>query len=128
MDRILKFQYGGREYKMEFPTIGQYMDIETKKMELSKGKLGDLIAARTISSLRTVQCIECISLLQVLCPSILGDIKVLSLEEIDAKDFVSILKLYSETILPWYSTWFKEFNDALIDIQEDSKKIEEENK
>lgn len=113
MDRTKNFSFRGNEYKIEFPTIGQYFDIETDKMLISKNKWGELILAKTVSSFRALQSMECVVVLKNLCPDLFKDFKVSSYSEIDAKDFLDLTKIYLENIQPWYSEWFKEFNEIL---------------
>ena len=110
LTRTLVFDFEGREYEVEFPTVGEYIEIENKKIQISKGFWSELLGARTISSLRSVQIIECISIISVLCPAILEDMKV-DIKNID--------------------NWFKKFNDVMNEtnslIEEVSKEEEIEN-
>lgn len=124
LTRKLFFDFEGREYEIEFPTVGEYIEIENKKIQISKGFWSELLGARTISSLRSVQIIECISIISVLCPAILEDMKV-DIKNIDILDFTKILKLYQDKIQGWYSNWFKNFNDVM---NETNSLIEEVNK
>lgn len=124
--RFKVFVFKDREYKIEFPTVGQYIDIETEKIELSSGKWSDLVISRTVSAYRAIQLVECIAVLKILCPKLFEDMKVSDYKDIDAIDFTLLLKLFTKEINPWYSSWFKEFNDVLKDISEGEQEIKEE--
>lgn len=131
LSRKLFFEFEGREYEIEFPTVGEYIEIENKKIQISKGFWSDLLGTRTISSLRSIQMIECISIISVLCPAILEDMKI-DIKNIDILDFAKVLKLYQSKIQDWYSEWFKSFNDIMNEtsdlIEETTKEEKEEEK
>lgn len=122
LERIKKFNFKGEEYQIEVPTVGEYLDIENQKIIQSDGQWINLLKNQTISALRSIQIIECVSILMVLCPKLFENIKVRSYREIDAIDFIELLNLYNKDISPWYSEWFKQFNDIIIGA---NKKIEE---
>lgn len=115
LERIKKFTFKGEEYQVEVPTVGQYLDIETQKIVNSDGHWLDLIKSQTVSALRSIQIIECISILKVLCPSLFKNMKVLSYRDIDAIDFVELLSIYNNIINPWYANWFKNFNEIILE-------------
>lgn len=114
LQRIKKFQFKGEEYQIEFPTVGEYMEIENQKLIQSNGQWVNLIKNQTVSALRSIQIIECVSILMVLCPKLFGNMKVISYKEIDALDFVELLTIYNKEINPWYSAWFKQFNEVIL--------------
>lgn len=121
MERTKKFTLKGNSYTIEFPTAGQFIDIETKKSELSHGQWGKMVLSPTISTFRSVQMMECISILSVICPKLMEDLKVPDLTKIDLIDLTEILKVYVKEIYPWYNDWFKEFNKAFTDnLEEDN--------
>lgn len=113
----LNFEYQGNEYSIEYPTVGQYLDIENEKIKLSKGNWGNLVISGTISAYRATQIIDCIANLKILCPQIFKDMKV-DVFEIDAKDFTSLVLLFQKVIRKWYNEWFDAFNS----IFEESEK------
>ena len=123
MERKKSFEFKGIKYTIEFPTVGEYIKIETEKLDVSLGKFGNLISSGTVSSYRAIQMIQSISLLTVLCPDLVKNLNVDSFSEIDAKDFIDLIKIYQKEIAPWYNDWFKEFNELLNDVDESIKDI-----
>lgn len=114
LKRIEKFTFKGEEYTIECPTVGQYLDIENQKIIQSGGHWIDLLKNPTVSSLRSIQIIECVSILKVLCPKLFEQMKVSSYKEIDAIDFIELLSIYNNIVSPWYTNWFKAFNETII--------------
>ena len=86
LERIKKFVFKGEEYQIEFPTVGEYIDIENQKLIQSNGQWINLIKNQTVSALRSIQIIECVSTLMVLCPKLFGNMKVTSYKEIEIPD------------------------------------------
>ena len=123
LERIKKFTFKGEEYQIEFPTVGEYLEIENQKLIQSNGQWVNLIKNQTVSALRSIQIIECVSILMVLCPKLFGNMKVVSYKEIDAIDFIELLTLYNNEINPWYNSWFKQFNEIILGV---NKKLNEE--
>lgn len=114
LNRKKVFTFKKEEYTIEFPTVGEYMEIENQKLIQSNGQWINLIKNQTVSALRSIQIIECVSILMVLCPKLFGNMKVTSYKEIDALDFVELLTIYNKEINPWYSAWFKQFNEVIL--------------
>lgn len=125
LERIKKFIFKGEEYQIEFPTVGEYIDIENQKLIQSNGQWVNLLKNQTVSALRSIQIIECVSILMILCPKLFTNMKVTSYKEIDAIDFLALLTLYTKEINPWYAEWFKQFNDIILGVNEKLKKEEE---
>ena len=124
LKRKLIFIFKEEQYEIEFPTVGQYLDIENEKLFYSQGNWGKLIASFAKSSYRAVQVIECIANLKILCPRLFENMK-LNVLQIDMKDFAELVVFYNKNIKPWYSSWFKEFNEIFKE-EEDLEKKEED--
>lgn len=118
LERTKKFTFKGEEYQIEFPTVGQYMDIENQKIMQSSGQWTNLIKNPTVSALRSIQIIECVSILMVLCPKLFQNMKIISYKEIDAIDFLELLTIFTKEISPWYSAWFNQFNSVILGANE----------
>lgn len=127
LKRTVSFKFQDRNYQIEFPTVGQYLEIENEKIRYSKGNWGGLISSIANSSFKAVQIIECIANLKILCPQLFEDFKI-DVLNIDILDFSRLVAVYQKEIKPWYNSWFKEFNDILSEIDEDEKKIDEDEK
>lgn len=124
LERVKKFIFKGEEYQIEVPTVGEFLEIEDEKIINSNGHWFELIQSKTISALRSVQIIECISTLKPLCPSLFENLKVVSYRDIDAIDFIELLGVYQKEIAPWYNEWFKSFNEVLIESSNLKKEFE----
>lgn len=104
-------------YTLRYPTIQQMIDIESMKISLSKGKYTDMILAGTKWMDRALNYIDLVAYFSVLCPNLLRDMKVdiRNISVIDAHD--SLLKVYFDDFLPWWS----EYESLISDLEKRDK-------
>lgn len=114
-----------RNYNLEFPSVGEYIEIEALKTDVSLGKFAQLLSSRTISSLRAIQIIEIVAILTVLSPKLVEDLKVKSILDLDIQDFIKVMKAYQKDVAPWYKDWFEEFNNILENTSEEIESIKD---
>ena len=122
MERVKSFELKGNEYSVEFPNIGQLIDIETRKAMLSKGQYGGILESFLLSGLNALECVDAIAFFDVCCPKIKEDLKVKSYLDLDPMDFLQIYSVYQEEILPWITPWLEEFNKAFDTFRKNKKK------
>ncbi len=113
MNRVIEISIKDNKYTVSFPTVGQIIDIETKRSILSRGQYGNMIESKMQMSWNVLEIIDVMAYFQVLVPKLFDDLNVKSLEEIDAIDFAEIVEVYREQFLPWYNGWAKKFNEVM---------------
>ena len=91
-DKIIKIK--GHEYKMSFPTVGQYYEIETQKQFLGRGYYNTLLGNRTQAAADALDMI-------VMLPDLLADMKVTSFKQLGIKDYVEVRDIYNKEVLPF---------------------------
>ena len=67
-DKIIKIK--GHEYKMSFPTVGQYYEIETQKQFLGRGYYNTLLGNRTQAAADALDMIDIEATLTVMLPEL----------------------------------------------------------
>jgi hypothetical protein len=96
------------KYTVKFPLVGEFIDIETKKVVLSQDKYLGLIKSGTFSSLKALDFIDMVAFFEVLLPKeFFKDLKVDSILELGALDANELLKVYKEQFLTWITEWQK---------------------
>lgn len=113
MNRTIEISIKDNKYIVSFPTVGQIIDIETKRSILSKGQYGNMIESKMQMSWNVLEIIDIMSYFQVLMPKLFDDLNIKSIEELDAIDFVEVVDAYREQFLPWYNDWAKKFNEVM---------------
>lgn len=113
MDRTIEISIKGNKYNVTFPTVGQIIDIETRRSMLSKGQYGNMIESKMKLTWNVLEVIDVMSYFQVLIPKLFNDLNVRSIEELDAIDFAEVVSAYREQFSPWFEGWAKKFNEVM---------------
>jgi hypothetical protein len=102
-------------YKFEYPTIQQMIDIESMKISLSKGKYSEMILTGTRWMDRALNYVDMVAYFSVLCPDILRDMKVdiRQINVLDAQE--GLMNVFLNQFLPWWS----EYETLLKDLESD---------
>lgn len=110
LNRKLTFQVKNNSYTVEFPTVGQFIDIESLKVSVSKGEYGNLIRSGTSAGFDALELIDVACYFKVLCPKLAEDLGR-PYEDLDAIDFLELRQVYREKIKPWLNGWYKLFKE-----------------
>lgn len=99
----------GKEYKLSFPTVGQYYNIEATKQALGKGFYNALLGNKTKAAQDALDMIDIEATISILLPDLVSDLKVTRFKDLGLKDYVEIRKIYDEEIYPF----LKEIHEIL---------------
>lgn len=121
MQQTKKIIIDKKTYTVNFPNIGNLMDIEARKMALSNGTYGLLVASKTIEATKTLDLIDAISTFSVLIPELTKDLDVDNYTQIGVKIGLFITKAYTEQYYKWYSEIIEEINKA---VEEATKELD----
>lgn len=113
MSRSIEIVIKDNKYNVKFPTVGQIIDIETKRSILSRGQYGNMIESKMKMTWNVLEMIDVMSYFQVLIPKLFEDLNVRSIEELDAIDFAEVVSAYRQQFAPWYEGWAKKFNEVM---------------
>lgn len=111
LSREKTFKTKENSYNMKFPSIGQYIEIESKRMNLSNGAYSSMLNSNLISSQTAMDMIDMIATLSTLCPDLVKDLKSKSFIDMDIIDGRELLEDYRNQILPWLNSWMKVLKD-----------------
>lgn len=105
----VKISVKGHEYKVSFPTVGQFYRIEATKQALSRGYYNSMAMSPIKSAQQALDMIDIEATLTVLVPDLINDLKVKSFDELDVRDYKLIQTEYYKSVAPF----FKEVQDVL---------------
>lgn len=108
MDRQIEFTVKENTYTIKLPTIGQLLQIEEQKAIFTNGRYGYILANRTTISESTLDNVDMMAHLTVMCPDLISDMAkkgLSSWKEMSIIDFNELKKPYKDVFVPW----FKEF-------------------
>jgi hypothetical protein len=118
----LSFSIAEVEYNVEFPSNGQFIEIETMKIRLTKDTYHILSEGQTVSSQLARFTVDMIAFFSVCCPKLKENMKVASFSELDMMSSKKIMKVYMDKILPWLTDWDLVLNS--IEEEEKEQKTE----
>jgi hypothetical protein len=91
----------GKQYKLAFPTVGQYYNMEATKQALGKGFYNALLGNQTRTAQEALDMIDIEATITVLMPDLVDDLKVKRFKDLGLKDYVEVKKLYETEIVPF---------------------------
>ena len=107
MDRHLTFKVKGNNYNISFPTVAQFIDIETMKARLANDSYGSMVKTGTVLSIKALDYIDMICNITIMIPELLKDLKTNNLLNLDIFDAKELLAEYQTQYMPWMVQWQK---------------------
>lgn len=120
MNRELNLKIKENIYKVEFPNVGKFIDVETRKAELSGDKYLSLLKIGTFSSIKALDFIDMVAWFEALLPDkfFIDDLKVDNILNLGVLDAKILLQVYKEQFLPWITQWMK-LAEVIIEDKKD---------
>ena len=113
IERSKKFTIGKKSFVIEFPNVGQIIDIESMKQALTNNKYGIMAQSNVRSMYQALDIVDAVSFLSIVAPEVakyynVGNYMSLSPEKV--KEFVDA---YQRDIAPWYLKTLEELQNPL---------------
>jgi hypothetical protein len=106
MQKEIDFRIKENTYKVSFPNVGQFVDIEVMKASLSKNMYSGMVSASTKPANYALDFIDMEAHLMVLMPEqFLKDLKVNSLRELSIEDGLEVRKAFNTQLIPFIKSW-----------------------
>jgi hypothetical protein len=105
MQRHLSFKVKQNTYAINFPTVAQFIDIESMKARLASDAYNDMIKVGTVLSTKALDFVDMTANLEVLCPDLKKDLKTNSILSLDVFDAKELLTEYKKQFVPWLAEW-----------------------
>lgn len=102
----------GNTYKVDYPTVGKFIDIKVLETQLSKGMSSQMVFGTKDQQAAFVY-ITTYAHFAVLCPQLMKDLKVDSLFDLSIEDFNSLVEVYVKDIQPWISGVKEQVKDRI---------------
>ena len=103
IERSKKITIGKKSFVVEFPNVGQILDIESMKQALTNNRYGIMAKSDIKSMYYALDVVDAVSFLTVVAPEVgkyfnVGNYLSLSPEKV--QEFVDV---YQKDIYPWYA-------------------------
>lgn len=107
---------------INYPNVGQHIDIETTRAVLANGMYDTLATSRLKSTNLAARQIAACAFFTVCIPKLKELLRVDSLMQLQRDEMIEVVKVYEKEIMPWLEAWETYFRSF-----EDEEEVEEEN-
>ena len=106
---------GEQNFEVKYPTVGELMEIENKRMLLTQDKYPEYVSARmkTLSMVFNIDLVDALSHFSVLIPGLSKKLNVDSFLEIDPITGKALVEVYKKEFVPWYEELMKAIHGHL---------------
>tara|TARA_R110000787_G_scaffold10111_17_gene34719 strand:- start:988 stop:1374 length:387 start_codon:yes stop_codon:yes gene_type:complete len=104
IERKVSIEISGKNYQLVRPNNGQLIQIEVMKHRLSGGLYSEMVFTSLVSSQNTINTIDMMAHMTVLCPRVIVDLKI-DVSKLDIIDSLPLLKVYMQKVHPWITEW-----------------------
>jgi hypothetical protein len=118
----------GNSYSLDFPNVGQLIDIERLKIKMSGSTYNELLFGTTRQSQLAFTAVEAIATFTVLIPKLKEDLTLKSLLELPLPRVKELTDVYEKQFYPWYKDWFNIINEESSVKEEELSEEKEEKK
>jgi hypothetical protein len=106
-NRNCTFTVKDNTYQVSYPSVGQFLAIESTKAILTKGQIGGMLDSGTIMAYKAIEVCSVIAFYKVMCPDFIKKIgEKTRIEDIDLIDFKELMEVYNLQIKPWFDNWY----------------------
>lgn len=106
---------GENTYTINFPTNGQLIDIERRKINLTDGTHKEMLTSGQQSTQQAFLLVEAITTFSVLIPDLVKNLNVKSLLDITPMQSKGMVNEYIKKYYPWFTQWMTIINE---DVEE----------
>jgi hypothetical protein len=103
MEKQISLNVKGISYKIEFPNVGNFQNIETMKQVVSKGMYSSLLTTGTVSAMEVLDMVDMEAYFTVLCPKLIKDLNCETFGDLDIADYKEIKTIYQKQFVPWWN-------------------------
>ena len=115
IERTKKITIGEKSFLINFPNVGQIIDMESIKQALTNNRYGAMASSAVVSMYYALDIVDTIAFFKVCVPELtkyydISNYTVLSNEKM--KDLVTV---FQKEIKPWYESVMNELKNAIDD-------------
>lgn len=123
MEKSITVKIQDNEYKVDFPTAGDMIDIEVRKSIMSRNQYFGLLNTSTVTSNFALDLIDTAATFSVLIPELMDDLNVDSILDLSIPDSKELVDAYKEQFSPWYEQWLDVIKGSAEDRKEKKKEV-----
>lgn len=115
IERSKKVTIGKKSFVVDFPNIGQIIDIESMKQALTNNRYGVMAASNVRSAYYALDIVDAVAFLTIAAPSIGKYYNVSNYTELLPDKVKEFLDVYLTQLKPWYDKTLNELKNPVSD-------------
>lgn len=117
-ERELMLKINDQEYKLSFPTVGQFIDIEARKISYAANQYDGMLISTTTEAFRAKIMVDMAATYDILIPKLRKDLTVKSMFELDLIQIHPFLDAYIKQYLKWHKEWMEYIDQLKVDEEQ----------
>lgn len=117
MQKQILIKLQDNKFEVNFPNVGQIIDIEINKVSLGRGQYGNLVAAMSVGSVVALDLIDAFATFTVLIPDMIKGLNVKDLFELNPIDAQELVVQYKQVFFPWYNNIIEDLKIREAELQ-----------
>jgi len=102
IERVKKITVGEKVFMINFPNVGQLIDIESVKQALTNNKYGAMAASGVLNAYIILDTVDAIAFFQVCVPEFAKYYDIRNYTTMESEKIKEMVKVYRDEIKPWY--------------------------
>lgn len=102
LERQKTFSFLGEKITVNFPNVGQMIDMESLKQSLTGNKYGAMSASGVKSMFYALDMVDTLAFFEVMYPRVKRILGVKSFTEMNPEEMKPLIEAYKEHVVPWY--------------------------
>lgn len=117
IERSKKITIGEKSFVVNFPNVGQMIDIESMKQSLTGNRYGSMASSGIASMYMALDIVDTIAFLSVCVPDMAKYYNIQDYSTLPADKMNQYVKIYKEELLPWYNKILMELRGITDDSE-----------
>lgn len=117
IERSKKITIGEKSFVVNFPNVGQMIDIESMKQSLTGNRYGSMASSGITSMYMALDVVDTIAFLSVCVPDMAKYYNIQDYTTLSADKMNQYVKIYKEELLPWYNKILMELRGITDDSE-----------
>ena len=118
IERSKKITIGEKSFIINFPNVGQMIDIESMKQSLTGNRYGSMASSGIASMYLALDIVDTIAFLTICVPDIAKYYNITDYSSLSSDKINTYVTVYKEQILPWYNKILMELRGITDDSEE----------
>lgn len=118
IERSKKITIGEKSFIVNFPNVGQMIDIESMKQSLTGNRYGSMASSGIASMYLALDIVDTIAFLTICVPDIAKYYNITDYSSLSSDKINTYVTIYKEQILPWYNKILMELRGITDDSEE----------